>query len=94
MIINRMAKIQNNGNIKRIVKGSVVTRSCGGESGGLCKLLDGRDWLWGKLGIALVVRAMLSKSLIQFSADGWDCEPSLLVVWPEAAQSWSLQSLW
>jgi len=48
MIINRMAKIQNNGNIKRIVKGSVVTRSCGGESGGLCKLLDGRDWLWGE----------------------------------------------
>ena len=30
-VINRMAKIQNNGNIKRIVKGSVVTRSCGGE---------------------------------------------------------------
>ena len=52
---------------------------------GLCKLLDGRDWLWGKLGIALVVRAMLSKSLIQFSADGWACAPSLLVVWPEEA---------
>ena len=55
---------------------------------GLCKLLDGRDWLWGKLGIALVVRAMLSKSLIQFSADGWGCAPSLLVVWPEVTQSW------
>ena len=45
---------------------------------GLCKLLDGRDWLWGKLGIALVVRAMLSKSLIQFSVDGWGWVPSLL----------------
>ena len=27
----------------------------------------------GKLGLALVGEAMLSKSLIQFSADGWDC---------------------
>ena len=48
----------------------------------------------GRTGLALVGKATLSKSLIQFSADGWDCEPSLLVVWPEAAQSWSLQSLW
>ena len=44
---------------------------------GLCKLPDGRHQLWGKLGLALVGRAMLSKSLIQFSADGWDCAPSL-----------------
>ena len=27
---------------------------------GLCKLLDGRDWWWGKLGLALVGRALLS----------------------------------
>ena len=36
----------------------------------------GRDWLWGKLSLAVVGRVMLSKSLIQFSADGWDCVPS------------------
>ena len=46
----------------------------------------------GKLGLVLMGRAMLSKSLIQFSADGWGA-PFLLVVWPEAAQSWSLQAL-
>ena len=37
---------------------------------GLCKLPDSRDQLWGKLCLALVGRAMLSKSLIQFSAKG------------------------
>ena len=37
---------------------------------GFCKLPIGRDWLWGKLGLVLVGRAMLSNSLIQFSADG------------------------
>ena len=54
---------------------------------------DGRDKLWGKT-LALVGRTMLSKSLIKFSADGWGCAPSLFVVWPEVAQSWSLQALW
>ena len=39
-------------------------------------LLVGRDWLWGKLGLALG-KALLSKSLIQFSADGWGCVPPL-----------------
>ena len=29
------------------------------------------DWLWGNLGLALLGKAMLSKSLIQFSVDGW-----------------------
>ena len=29
---------------------------------------------------------MLSKSLTQFSVDGRDCVPSLLVVWPEVTQ--------
>ena len=33
---------------------------------------------------------MQSKSLIQLSADGWDCVPSLLIACPEATQSWSL----
>ena len=36
---------------------------------GLWKLPDGRNWGG---------RAMLSKSLIQFSVDGWGCVPSLL----------------
>ena len=40
--------------------------SSDGWGWGLCKLPDGRDWLWGKLGLALVGKAMLSKSLIQF----------------------------
>ena len=46
---------------------------------GLWMLPDGRDWLRGKLGIVLMGRAMLSKSLIQFSVDGWGCVPSLLL---------------
>ena len=45
---------------------------------GLWKILDGRDWLWGKLGLVLMGRAMLSKSLIQFSFDVQSCVPSLL----------------
>ena len=43
---------------------------------------------WGKLSLAL---ALISKTLIQLSADGWGSPPSLLVVWPEATQPWSLQ---
>ena len=43
----------------------------------MCKIPDGRDWLWGKLGLVLVGKGMLSKSLIQFSADGWGCVSSL-----------------
>ena len=39
---------------------------------------DGRVRLWGKLGFVLMGRAMLSKSLIQFSVDRWGCVPSLL----------------
>ena len=44
---------------------------------GLCRLSNGRDWLWGKLGLALVGKFMLSKSLIQFSACGWGYVASL-----------------
>ena len=58
------------------------------------KLLDGREWWWEKLDLALVGRALLSKALIQLSADGWGCTPSLVVVWPEATQPWGLQALW
>ena len=36
--------------------------------------------------------AELSKTLILLSADGWGWVPSLLVVWPEATQHWSLPS--
>ena len=32
----------------------------------------------GKLGLVLMGGAMFSKSLIQFSVDGWSCVPSLL----------------
>ena len=31
-------------------------------------------------------RALLSKALIQLSADGWHCTSSLVVVWPERTQ--------
>ena len=46
---------------------------------GLCKLPDGRDWLWVKLGLVLVGRANAQYTLIQFSAEGWGHAPSLLV---------------
>ena len=46
----------------------------------LCKLLDGKGWK--KLGLALVGRALLSKALIQLSADGCGSTPSLVVVCP------------
>ena len=45
---------------------------------GLWKLPDGRYWLRGKLGLFLMGRAMLNKSLIQFSVDGWSCAPSAI----------------
>ena len=35
----------------------------------------------GKTGLVLMGGAMLSKSLIQFSVDGWSCVPSLLFTW-------------
>ena len=47
----------------------------------LWKLPDGKEWLRGKLGVVLMGRAMLSKSLIQFSVDGCSCVPSLLFTW-------------
>ena len=47
---------------------------------GLWKLLNGRDWLRGRLGLALLGMVMLSKSLIHFSVDGQGCVPSLFFV--------------
>ena len=37
-----------------------------------------------KLDLALVGRTLLSKALIQLSAEGWGCTPFFIVVWPEA----------
>ena len=37
----------------------------------------------GKLGLVLMDGAVLSKSLIQFSVDGWSCVPSLLFTWDQ-----------
>ena len=48
---------------------------------GLWKLPDRRDCLKAKLGLVLMTLAMLSKSLIQFSVDGWGCVPFLLFTW-------------
>ena len=45
---------------------------------GFWKLSDGRDWLWENLGLILMGRTMLSKSLMQFSVDWQGCVPSLL----------------
>ena len=45
----------------------------------LWKLPNGRDR--EKLNLVLMCRAMVSKSLIQFSVDGWSCVPSLLFTW-------------
>ena len=54
---------------------------------GFWKLPDGRDWLRGKLGLVLMGEAMLSKSLIQFSVDGWGKnnhrEVTNLITWPQ-----------
>ena len=36
---------------------------------------------WGELGVFLMGGAMLSKSFIQFSIDGWSRVPSLLFTW-------------
>ena len=58
-----------------------------------CKLLDGTDWPWEKLGLTLVGKALLSKALIQVSAGAWGCTSSLVVVWPEATQPWGLWAL-
>ena len=37
----------------------------------------------GKLGLVLMGRAKLSKSLVQFFVDGWDCVSSLLFTWDQ-----------
>ena len=49
---------------------------------------------WENLGLALVGRALLSKALIQLSADEWCCTSFLVVFWPEVTQPLGLQVLW
>ena len=44
----------------------------------------------GKLGLFLMGEAMLIKSLIQFSVDGWSCVPSLLFTWGQTMVGTSL----
>ena len=39
--------------------------------------------LRGKLGLVLMGEAMLSKSLIKLSVDGWNCVPSQLFTWDQ-----------
>ena len=51
---------------------------------GLWNLPYGIDWLRGILGLVLMGRAMLCKSLIKFSVDGWSCVTSLLFIWAQA----------
>ena len=48
---------------------------------GLWKLPDWIDWLRKILDLVLMGGAMLCKSLIQFSVDGWNCVISLLFTW-------------
>ena len=56
----------------------ILSALCWRRIRGLRKLPDGRDSLWGRLGLVLMGRAMFSKSLVQFSVDGQGCVPSLL----------------
>ena len=42
------------------------------------------DWLRGKLVLVLLGGAMLSKSLIHFSVDGWGCVPSCCLTWGQS----------
>ena len=48
---------------------------------GLWNIPDGRDWLRGKLGLVLMGGAMLSKSLTEFSVDGWGFVPLCCLTW-------------
>ena len=44
---------------------------------GLWKLPDGKDWLWGKLGLALVGKANAQEIFNPILADGWGCVPAI-----------------
>ena len=50
---------------------------------GLYKLPQGREWQWENwVLLSWAGPSLLSKALIQSSADGWGCTPSPVVVWP------------
>ena len=64
--------------------------SCGFDFQSVCPVMEkdkrlmGASWwerLRGKLGLVLMGGAMFSKSLIQFSVDGWGCVPSQFLTW-------------
>ena len=62
----------------------LVFCECGFQS--VCPLMEEEKNLveaswWEKLSLVLMGRAMLSKTLVQFSVDGWGCVPSLLFTW-------------
>ena len=47
----------------------------------LWKFPNRRDWLWGNLGLVLMGRVMLSKSLVQIYVDGWTVFPPCGLAW-------------
>ena len=50
------------------------------------RLMEASSWerlTERKLRLVLMGEAMLSKSLIHFSVDGWSCVPSLLFTWDQ-----------
>ena len=51
---------------------------------------------WGagpRQGVCFAGSCLLRKALSSLSADGSGCVPTLLVVWPEACQLWSLPAV-
>ena len=44
-------------------------------------------------GVCLLSSGLLWKTLSSLSADGWGCVPTLLVVWPDSSQHWSLEAV-
>ena len=55
------------------------------------RLMEASQWervTEGETGLVLMVRDMLSKSLIQFSVDGWSCIPFLLFSWGQTKLWW------
>ena len=50
-------------------------------------------WAGPCQGVCLVGSRVLRKTLSCLFVDGWGCVPTLLVVWPEASQHWSLQAV-
>ena len=64
---------------------------------GACLLVGGAvscpSWAGPCQGVCLLGSCLFRKTLSSLSADGWGCVPTLLVVWPEASQHWSVQAI-